>query len=219
MHPMACGLERNQAWVCCLVSRVIWGGINYSISPCSLWLDDELLIGIIQMNKQELVQNIKDAFSAIEVSKNERLFIPSADHIFDAQRAEAKIREVQWWWEIPLDVLIANRDRISYLSKDGFRFLLPAFLIAAIEQPKQVDVLVSNIIWTLTPPKTSDIDKYKNFETRMAALSIQQSQVIANFFQEYTTIYPVDEWSFTESDEVKISRAYVFWRSKAQQAE
>lgn len=171
------------------------------------------------MNKQELVQNIKDAFSAIEVSKNEGLFIPSAEHIFDAQRAEAKIREVQWWWEIPLDVLIANRDRISYLSRDGFRFLLPAFLIAAIEQPKQVDVLVSNIIWTLTPPKTSDIDRYKTFETRMAALSIQQSQVIANFFQEYTTIYPVDEWSFTKSDEVEISRAYVFWRSKAQQAE
>lgn len=167
------------------------------------------------MDRQEMAQLIKDNFSDIQLLKSEDIFIPSANHIFDVARAENEIRGNQQWWEIPLSILMDNRDRISYLSIGGFRFLLPAFLVAALEQSKRVDVLRDNIIDSLIPPKSSDVATYEIFETRMRVFSTRQSQAVATFFQEYITLFPVTEWSFTENDKVQINLAYIFWTAKA----
>lgn len=167
------------------------------------------------MKRKQIVQTIKECFSTIKLTANQSIFIPSAGHIFDAEIADTSLRQEQWS-DIPLDILMANRDRMSYLTNEGFHFLLPAFLIASIEFPQQVDVLLDNIVFMLTPPDSDNQNIYRAFESRIEGLSRQQSQGIAAFFQNYKHIYPVDEWSFTEKDAIQIERAYAFWKAKSE---
>lgn len=166
------------------------------------------------MNPAGIVRKLRESFSQSTLSADDTLFIPSAGHIFDVEEAERALCGKEWW-EIPLAVLIMNRDRMSYLTKAGFCFLLPAFLTAAIEHAKEVDVLQDNIVYMLTPPQSESSDHYKVFENRISGLSTQQAQVIADFFENYTRIYPVEAWSFTETDQRQITHAYVFWKARS----
>ncbi|MBZ0290585.1 MAG: hypothetical protein K8I30_23375 [Anaerolineae bacterium] len=165
------------------------------------------------MKTQQVLNKITHAFGAETFPEGVELFVPSAAHVFDVQKAVAGLH-YETWNKIPLEILIRNRDRMTYLTECGFRFLLPAFLTAAIAYPRQVDVLRDNIIFLLVPPATSGTDMDDHFLKRAKALSNAQAEAILDFFESYTDIYPVTEWSYTSETKARIQRAMQFWRSK-----
>ncbi len=168
------------------------------------------------MRREQVATKIIDAFSQERFPKEAELFIPSGGHIFDIEKAVAGLN-YEKWSQIPLQSLIRNRDRISYLTEVGFHFLLPAFLIAAINHPRQVDVLVDSVICALVPPDRPDW--HERFTRRAKTLSDTQGQAILCFFESYTEIYPIEEWSFSPEDEDQVKKAIEFWRSWRPQSE
>jgi hypothetical protein len=61
------------------------------------------------------------------------------------------------WKTIPLNVVMSRREELLSFSPAGFRFYLPAYLIAALVHPEEtVDTLPNNILWSLAPPGSED---------------------------------------------------------------
>lgn len=163
------------------------------------------------MSKAQVLDKIASAFQQEALPRDAELYISSADHIFDTEEAMVSLN-YEHWNQIPLENLIQNRDRISYLTEIGFRFLLPAFLTVAIEHPKEVDVLLDNIIFALVPPDNLEHPRYDSIMKRARILSMPQIEAILAFFESYADIYPINEWSFSSKDREKIERAIQFWR-------
>ncbi len=117
------------------------------------------------MKKQQILDNIAEVFGKETYPKGFELFISSADHIFDSKEAITELN-YENWSQIPQEILLKNRDRITYLSEMGFLFLLPAFLTMAISHPTQADVLKDNIVNMLVPPASTEAYKYELFIKR-----------------------------------------------------
>jgi hypothetical protein len=164
------------------------------------------------VDKEQVLSKLASAFEQELFPGDAQLYISSASHIFDVEDATENL-SFEHWNHIPLENLNKNRDRISYLTEVGFRFLLPAFLTAAIMYPREVDIMVDNIIFALTPPDSSEEYHYDSFMKRARLLSALQIEAILAFFESYAEIYPVDEWSFSAKDYERNQRAIQFWGS------
>lgn len=103
--------------------------------------------------KETVSQIIRDAFGEAE-NTPDVIFKPSADWYFDMDQASADFIGRKWF-EMPIDILIRHRDRLSWMTPEAFHFYLPAFLLAVIHEREQVDVLHENILSKLIPPDTS----------------------------------------------------------------
>jgi hypothetical protein len=165
------------------------------------------------MEKQQVLNKIAEAFDEEKFPRGVEFFIASANQMFDTEKALADM-DYEKWDQIPLEVLITHRDRMTYFTEYGFRFMLPAFLTAAINRPKQVDVMRDNIIHLLIPPPVSETYLSQRFNKRAEMLSTSQAEAILHFFNAYTDIYPTDEWSFNPRDEALIGKAVQFWKSR-----
>lgn len=139
--------------------------------------------------KKQVIDKIADAFAEETYPHGIELYIPSANHIFDAKQAEASLN-YEGWDKIPLEALIRNRDRMSYLTEPGFRFML-------------------------SPPDISETYSNEIFTKRTKILSTVQAEAVLSFFEAYKEIYPPNEWSLVTRYEAQIDKAILFWRSRA----
>jgi hypothetical protein len=119
------------------------------------------------------------------------------------------------WKEVPTSLLRAHRDELSSFTPEGFRFFLPALLIAVILHPDQVDTLTWNIIGKLAPPEPeSDIRAELfdfleiTFRQRVSVLSPEEKAAVRAFVEAYDQLEPLDDggyytWAW--------ERAWDFW--------
>jgi hypothetical protein len=69
--------------------------------------------------------------------------------------------EGQHWKSIPRDVLRQHSSDLALFSLDGFRFYLPAYLLAALDDFWDVREFVLS---HLTPPEAEDSEQRRRFE-------------------------------------------------------
>jgi hypothetical protein len=168
--------------------------------------------------RKEMVQEITAAFANIEYPEGNSIFISEAGHYFDIEEAIDDL-SAKSWSDIPLKTLMDNRNRLSFLTPPAYCFFLPAYLIAAIEHPKEVDVLLDNVIESLTPPNQLAYEKRglnyiaarQKLLARAKTLNHQQIAAVISFFKSYSLLYPPSEWSFMPNDAEKIQKAISFW--------
>jgi hypothetical protein len=63
------------------------------------------------------------------------------------------------WRDVSFDALDHLREALSFLSPEGFRFYLPAFMVISIADFYRADVIPDGVIHKLTPPRVSDIEE------------------------------------------------------------
>lgn len=173
---------------------------------------EELLEGVKMNTLQEkLLQEIRDNFTS--KLKDENIFIESASDIFEIEPV-TKSLFYENWHDIPLQVLIDNRNIISYLNLDAFHFYLPAILSAIITHPRQVDTLVDSTIFHLSPSNFESANEYSRFLDRVNIFTQQEIEVIAKFFDSYFDLFPLDEWSHSNKHIKEILETSKFWSSQ-----
>lgn len=137
------------------------------------------------MARAETVKRaIRSAFSELPVPAS-IIDTPIGDEEGDAFRAAL---EGKRWGEIPNKVLRFHHDAPCFLSPAGFRYLLPAFMIGALESPSSpiVDVLVG----LLTRPQ--DPQEERRFLDRVSSLTEPQRAAVRAFLEFLRDEQPED---------------------------
>jgi hypothetical protein len=113
------------------------------------------------------------------------------------------------WKDMPVEMLRVD-SRILYLNPAALRFYLPAYLIAIIAYPDEMDVLVSDIVHFLSPSpklswKTETIPYLPNFEPKEKA-------AIRAFIEAYKDLFPEYDWSYSPRSNEALERAIAYWQ-------
>jgi hypothetical protein len=90
---------------------------------------------------------------------------PGDDHIvYDNSDAHVECFHVKRalvgrnWCDVPLEVLAGLRSALAFLSPEGYRFYMPAFMVLSIVDYDGADVISGEIVQSLTPPRDTDVD-------------------------------------------------------------
>ncbi|MAU09500.1 MAG: hypothetical protein CL607_06745 [Anaerolineaceae bacterium] len=158
--------------------------------------------------RQAFIQKIQNVFTT--QLENDQIFVETAPRYFDADAAKSELFFSNWC-DIPLEVLVRHRNHFAYLNVCGFHFYLPAILTACILHTDEVDTLVTNVEFDLTPPKPNQT-VYPIFQARADTFTPDECAVIASYFENHADLFPTDYWKMKETERIK---ALIFWQTKA----
>lgn len=131
-------------------------------------------------------QGIRSAFSELPVPAS----------VIDIEVGDKETRQAlratlqgKRWGEIPSEVLRFHHDALGFLSPVGVRYLLPAFMVAALDSPSSpiVDVLVG----LLTRPQ--EPQEEQRFLDTMSSLTDSQRVAVRSFL-EYLRDEAPEDW-------------------------
>lgn len=147
-------------------------------------------------NQTELIQQIEAAFADVEYPGDHSLY----------RTNETKELIGKHWKNLPLE-LLRVQERILYLSPEALRFYLPAYLIAIATYPIEMDVLVDDIVYFLSPtPKSQTVPYLPNFDAK-------QKSAIHAFLDAYKTLFPDGSWKYYEPTRETLERAITYWQA------
>ncbi len=93
---------------------------------------------------------------------------PGDEHIvFDNSGAHLECEEIKGalkgrhWRDVPFEILDRLRSALPFLSPEGYRFYLPAFMIISIVDFRRADIIPDEVIRTLTLPHASDVERIR----------------------------------------------------------
>ncbi len=98
--------------------------------------------------KDALITRIREVFGKREYPGDEFLVVDMSGADWDQIEILAAFRGKRWD-EVPAATLDAYSNALSFLTEEAFRFYLPAFMLASIQQPDSPDL----VSYSLTPPR------------------------------------------------------------------
>ncbi|MGB7341134.1 MAG: DUF6714 family protein [Phototrophicaceae bacterium] len=162
------------------------------------------------MTVNQFVEDLKQSFADVTFP-TKKMFIDTANDTFDADYASDQLRDKSWQ-EIDIKLLIRNRDKLTYLTPEGFHFLLPAYLMTMVTSSKNIDIMTENVLLALIP--TDEVGK-KMLSQRVRRISKAQSASILHFLENFDLFFPPADWSFSEEAQKNIQHGIVYWGKKA----
>lgn len=72
---------------------------------------------------------------------------------------------------------------LSFMSDQAYRYYLPAFLLLCLESYDEADIIVNNVIYSLSPPEDSHSNAMKKFLSRMSEFTLEQKTSIRSFLE------------------------------------
>jgi hypothetical protein len=113
--------------------------------------------------------------------------VPQPDRdqlVYDASYPDvAAIRDAfagRAWKELDVSFLRSNVEAVNFLTPEGLRYYLPAFMIASMLEPKRADVIPLFLCLSLTPPKSGGSD-FSGFRRRMEVFNPPQENAIREY--------------------------------------
>jgi hypothetical protein len=157
-----------------------------------------------------VTQRIQNAFQSLPYPGDDNIVYPDTFRFnYDEGLRAFKSFKGKPWQEITLEALIANRDHLSFLTADAYRYYLPAYMIAVLRHFHKVDVLANNTYYSLTPPPKDDFWE-EMFLSRAKGFNRSQQTAIREFLSLYAQLSPD---SITDDPNHNLHRAIDFWES------
>lgn len=134
---------------------------------------------------------VKLALKAIEDAFG-RLPIPKTDEVVGAARNNLDATELatafggKHWRELQIPELFFHREALSILGPAGFRFYLPAYMVASLKLTEHRADVCEYTLLSLRPPYTSSgpDESLRHFTaTRIAALDEPQKEAVRAFLR------------------------------------
>ncbi len=164
-------------------------------------------------DKQDVILKIESAFADTPY--------PGDDRIGWSHEAES-IRELfqgMHWRTLPVSFIYEHRVDLMYFTDDGFRFFLPAFMLALLNHPDDVDRLSLNLLLRLCPPNAfpgqlspdSIRSLSEKFLIRASVFTHEEIAAIIAFLELYEQLF---------ADEHQVSglglpeSAILFWKTR-----
>ena len=161
--------------------------------------------------RQNLISTIRNVF---DVQLNNRdIFVQTAEQYFEI---DTTVNDLffQNWQDIPHTALIEHRNKISWLKPEAFRFYVPAIIKTVVTYSYEVDTLHTSLLYFLSPPD-SDKSYYENFIKRAHQFTLEEAEVIAQFFDVYFDLFPLDKWGISNEGIKKILDNQKYWSSRS----
>ena len=134
------------------------------------------------MNRLTLASTIKDAFGSVLLGNGIGVYEAEAIDNYKSQKEIAEAREKdrsvwKYWGEIPENVIRTFSDALCFVDPEGMRFLLPAFMLYAVNNYDKSD---SNTVDSAIYALDRGIDAFGHHE---AMLSQEQKEAVISFLK------------------------------------
>jgi len=161
--------------------------------------------------RQTVAQNIMVAFSDTPYPGDNNI---GGDDPFDGVIVAEAFRG-KHWRDITLELLLSHHDKLPFLSKHGYHFYLPAYLLGVLFHFEELDMYgtSSQLISTLVPP--SEYGGW--FLERLKLFTPQQRSAIYNFLHNYKALFPEESWSYDSDEETNLVNGIEFWKNVIEQ--
>ncbi|MEO8606855.1 MAG: DUF6714 family protein [Chloroflexota bacterium] len=121
------------------------------------------------------------------------------------------------WSELSLELILDNRDKLPCTTPEGFRFYMPAWLLAALlhyEMPKAYD-LCQSLIFNLCPQDDSAMQEH--FLRHIAKFNAQEKAAVLAFLEAWKELHPdeIEMEVILPARLRKLSLALAFWKNPA----
>ncbi len=97
------------------------------------------------MTAEQVIRLIEDGWREVPYPGDDKIRTPDS---IDDDGIVSYFAGTTWRGHAPAN-LRANSSAFSFFSPDAFHYWLPAFLIAAINDPEEADVVVEYIAWSV----------------------------------------------------------------------
>lgn len=117
-------------------------GVRMSLDPTSLCL------------------HINDEFSGMTYPGDDNIVRDNSGLHMECEEIKKALRNTHWR-NVSFETLEQLSSALSFLSPEGYRFYLPAFMIFSIVDFSRADTIPYEVVRTLTLPNEFDIDKLR----------------------------------------------------------
>ena len=139
------------------------------------------------MNQSELIAEITAAFK-------DEAYPGDSNIVYDNTGFHLECIEIRdafkghWWQEVPDEVLSTEQTGLSFMSKEGFKYYLPAFMCSLLRDSSIVDDGIGMVVRLLKLPTEIDIavvaDKIQRFEVAGQLPDVDLNEVLQNQLQQ-----------------------------------
>ena len=135
------------------------------------------------MNHPELTAEITTAFQGEQYPGDSNIVYDNSGFHLEC----IEIREAfkgHLWQEVPDDVLSAERTGLSFMSKVGFRYYLPAFMCSLLRDSSVIEEGISMVVQLLRLPTEIDIavmaEKIQRYDVASKLPDVDLNEVLQN---------------------------------------
>jgi hypothetical protein len=155
--------------------------------------------------RDKIAQEIRAAFSSTPYSGDDNI---GGDDPFDGVLVEQDFKG-KHWRDITLEILLKHHNKLPFLSPQGYRYYLPAYLLGVLYHFEDVDldVLPSKLIRTLSPNhhQARFLEVTKQF-------TVEESAAIYSFLSHYKELFPEESWSYLDNEGQELDEAIEYWK-------
>lgn len=154
------------------------------------------------INKNNLLQLVKDAFSETPYLAIKNIAYKNQyDENYEGNQM-ANFFRGKTWQQITLKSLQDeyNGDGsacLCFMSSEAFRYYLPAYMIIAINEYLEADVIRDSAIYALSPP--ADNDLIESWNEKISNFSDKQKEAIIKFLQFIHENYKINDDSLNSA--------------------
>jgi len=136
-------------------------------------------------DKQKLIEKIKLAWNEVEYPGDDNIFVKDS---YDDEGITDYFKGTTWLGH-SVQELRAHETAISiFFTCPAYHYWLPAYLIAAIQDPEELSQGIDAIVNSLTPPQDKEWGQ-EEFQAKMATLSNDQKMVIITVLEYLAELY------------------------------
>lgn len=95
----------------------------------------------------EVIARIRAAFADDVRPSNDTLLHPACRDDMDLEA----LYEFDHWSEVPDDVVVSEYAALAFLSPEGFRHFIPAYLLWVLRHPDAPEAVVDSTVWAFLP--------------------------------------------------------------------
>ncbi len=107
-----------------------------------------------------LCLRIDESFGGLPYPGDEHIVLDNSGAHLECEEIKSALKG-RHWRDVSFEILEELRSALPFLSPEGYRFYLPAFMVFSIADIYRADVIPDEVIRTLTLPHASDIDRIK----------------------------------------------------------
>lgn len=139
--------------------------------------------------RQRVAKQIEQAFADTPYP-DEPICPPTT--VWHYEQIEAKFKDYHWR-DLPFENLFQYREVLTYLSDTAFRFYLPAYLLAVLLHPEEVDTLLDRIVDHLSPSNGEFPQHDENISRKAKTLTISEIDAVIAFLNAYVLLIIDDD--------------------------
>ncbi|MCF2145864.1 hypothetical protein IQ276_005190 [Desmonostoc muscorum LEGE 12446] len=140
-----------------------------------------------EIQSEKLILDIEKAFSNVEYPGDDEIVYDNTGYHLECNEIKEVLKGKDWR-SLSLDMLRYHAEGLFFLTPEGYRFYLPAYLLASIRSYREADMIPTTIVHSLNAPQEQD-SEMAPFSSRISNFNQDQKTVIKRFLEFLRTKY------------------------------